>query len=258
MSADNSAGAAELLIERATSDDGPILFRRAFAEGSLMHAREVANCLIDGPWGLIVQRRSADRERFFERVLRITRRVPNERLEAWSLYRREREWDTHSARRHGCVVRHARWETADDLARRPWMEGKGPTIVVEMRYVPARQCAALASAILALDHVLVTGVALTRRRERPRPKWFEFSVLRLRDSATFDLLWNSSLANEACEAAAASVERTLTGIMAADPVPVAQLRQVFDWTPYLRPTEDRPPYGAPGRRDRLPSESPHT
>src|SRR3569832_2718737 len=61
--------------------------------GTLSNIQATANDLILGPNAIFVQRNPSDSLKHLERILHIVVRVPNSRIQSWSVFRQDREWE---------------------------------------------------------------------------------------------------------------------------------------------------------------------
>jgi len=206
--------------------------------GTLSNIQATANDLILGPNAIFVQRNPSDSLKHFERILHIVGRVPNSRIQSWSVFRQDREWEADRGEDHyGWVLANAAWDKKTDLTTQPWKSGRGPTMLSKIRYVTDPYCAPLIPLIRTLDSILLSGVTLNTRNKADKPSWSEFSFIRLLDSASIDLTWNSFYENLHCEKAGFSITRAIETIIeehqSKNLDSIELLKMSYERSPYL-------------------------
>lgn len=159
----------------------------------------VAESLLRGPEYLLVIQKPGAREKAFERIVHLTRRVPNTSRDSWSIFKPDCTWKHGTkGRRRGVVLRHARWHVKEDMATRAWQQRELPTMSTCSWFVAESNCDQIISVCTKLDTLLQHGVPVSPRTTSP-VAWSELGVFGVFDWGTIDLTWPQSRESVALE-----------------------------------------------------------
>lgn len=202
---------------------------------TLPNLRAVANDLVEGPEDIVVRHKSDARDLVFERVFRLLIRIPNSRIESWTVFRRERSWAVPDSDDPGAVLRHCRWDMKIDLDLRTWETSVPSALAATTFYVTEVASAPLGSPFASLDAQLQHGIGLTPRAHPESGSWQELSLWRAVDWGVVDLTWLITMENLQVEDVAFVIARMIESIIGGviRQPDVSMLKMIYRWTPYL-------------------------
>jgi hypothetical protein len=195
-----------------------------------------------GPPYIIFVRQRKKYEESCELIFRFVERISNKRLTSWSIFAKEREWDTVSGSDFlQLIVRKSIWDTASDMALEAWRKSKHPNISTITRYIEGKVGDTdVIARLIELDEVIrrePSFPSATTKEEANlrKPKWKEVSIYRSFDWGNIDLTWAwymkniqyEHAAHIVCDAVDKLIEEELSGIM------VKKLEAVWPCEEYL-------------------------
>ncbi len=167
----------------------------------------------------------------FEQVLRLRIWVPNEKINSWCIYSKEREWEVTRKLAKGIIIRHVVWDRKNDMAKakenienRQSLLNNWPTIKINNFYITPEISLELANDLKELDKFLVKGIKLRRRKSgEDKPEWGDFEILRLFDWGQVHATWGPTISNSNIEDYVKNLDKKLELYLSASHVTIYQM-----------------------------------